>query len=520
MNDKETGSFYTPEKLIEYMVNSVSARIQSKAVTILEPSAGDGRFIEPLKRISPRISLVEFDSEKANLLSSRFSECCTVHCTDFIKYANQCNEQYDLIIGNPPYIAKKNVPKAQCLESEQILENFGLDKSIFQNLWVSFVLAAIKLLSANGIIFFVLPFEFLQVQYAEKLRIFLETQFNTIEIITFENRVFEGIEQDICLVYLSNELQSKPYIQYTTYKDINSLSLVSQSKIMRNKPLKKWSNCILNDEETEKILHLAQKFFKVSQFGDISPGIVTGANSFFILPQEKIDKLQLPSKHVLPIIMKSSTIPPLLSFTLSDFEKTISKSNRTHLMNLNGLSRDHFSSELLEYIAQGENDKIDERYKCKNRKRWYDVPIVQKGDVCFFKRYHIIPRVIVNKAQLHTTDIIYNIRFNEIYDAASFAFCFYNSLTLALCEYNGRFYGGGVGELVPSEFKNLSIPYKKVSKKDIEKLDEMFRENAGLTAIIDYVDSVVLAELSNDDIQILQHIRSRYLRRRLRELSS
>ena len=135
---------------------------------------------------------------------------------------------------------------------------------------------------------------------------------------------------------------------------------------MRNKPLKKWSNCILNDEETEKLLQLSKKFLKISQFGDISPGIVTGANSFFILNQEKIDKLKTPATHILPIIMKSSSIPPLLSFTSLDFENTISKNNRTHLLNLNGLAHESFSKELVAYIAKGEEEKINERYKCKN----------------------------------------------------------------------------------------------------------------------------------------------------------
>ena len=77
-----------------------------------------------------------------------------------------------------------------------------------------------------------------------------------------------------------------------------------------------------------------------------------------------------------------------------------------------------------------------------------------------------------------------------------------------------------MGELVPSEFKQLSIPYKKIDAENIEKLDEMFRGRSELSTIIDYVDSVVLTELSNNDIQILQHIRSRYLRRRLKQQSS
>lgn len=46
MDDKLTGSFYTPQKLIEYMTKYVSGRITP--LSILEPSAGDGRFIPVL----------------------------------------------------------------------------------------------------------------------------------------------------------------------------------------------------------------------------------------------------------------------------------------------------------------------------------------------------------------------------------------------------------------------------------------------------------------------------------------
>ena len=119
-------------------------------------------------------------------------------------------ETYSLIIGNPPYISKKNLSEDKRNASLKLLDYFNLPHSLFQNLWVSFILGSIKLLSPNGAIFFVLPFEFLQVQYAEKLRNFLERNFNTIEIITFEEKVFEQIE-DVCLVYLRNEMMKTIY---------------------------------------------------------------------------------------------------------------------------------------------------------------------------------------------------------------------------------------------------------------------------------------------------------------------
>lgn len=78
----------------------------------------------------------------------------------------------------------------------------------------------------------------MQVQYAEKLRGFLEKKFNTIHILSFEERMFPEIEQEACLVYLTNENQGLPYISYRQYAKLDSKTPILESRIERNKPLK------------------------------------------------------------------------------------------------------------------------------------------------------------------------------------------------------------------------------------------------------------------------------------------
>lgn len=66
MDNKLTGSFYTPQKLIEYMAKYISGRITPRS--ILEPSAGDGRFVPAISIFDCPVTAVELYKEKADAL--------------------------------------------------------------------------------------------------------------------------------------------------------------------------------------------------------------------------------------------------------------------------------------------------------------------------------------------------------------------------------------------------------------------------------------------------------------------
>lgn len=110
MDNKLTGSFYTPEKLIEYMTEYAQKRISPR--NILEPSAGDGRFVKFLKKFSSSVSLVEIEEEKAVELNNLYGNNCEIYCDDFLKFAMEHKTQYDLIIGNEAVICGLTPEKA------------------------------------------------------------------------------------------------------------------------------------------------------------------------------------------------------------------------------------------------------------------------------------------------------------------------------------------------------------------------------------------------------------------------
>lgn len=519
-NNKETGSYYTPYNLINFMNRYLQKNNQS-FVNVLEPSAGDGRFLSVLLSQSNRVKAIELFDKKVKDISQKYkSPNLIVEQKNFLDFARISKEKYSLIIGNPPYINPKVMEKNDIKKAKELCEIEGIDTSIMQNMWAAFVVGASRLLLPSGTIFFVLPTEFLQVQYAEKLRAHLEEKFNTIHIISFQEAIFTDIEQEVCLVYLSNRTQEEPYILYEIYKDTVSDELLFSNTIKKNKPLKKWSNAILSDDEILLLRDTSKNYSTVNDMGTTAPGIVTGGNKYFIITEEKVNEYECQA-YVLPILQKSSYMPEDTIIMDVDLIKELNlKKKPAYLLNLAKVKEEELPNKLRTYLDWAKAQKVGDIelvkcFKCANRKPWYGVPIVNKGDVVFFKRYHLAPRVYVNNADVHTTDAGYHIRLKSEWEKESVVFCFYNSLTLAQCEFQGRYYGGGVSELVPSEFKELKIPYRKIEDRDIKTLNQMFKDKKDLDSIVQFVNTRTISnDMEKQTVEKIEAIRKKLIQRR------
>ena len=489
---------------------------------VLEPSAGDGRFLSLLQFKAARIDAIElFDFKVTELQKKYKGQKFGIMQADFVEYAMAASHHYSLVVGNPPYINPKIMEDETVNKARELCKAEGLAGAVMQNMWVAFVIGACRVLRPGGAIFFVLPMEFLQVQYAEKLRLYLENRFNTIHIISFQKFIFSDIEQEICLVYLTNKKQCPPHILYNIYQDADQRKPIRTNIIQKNKPLQKWSNAILSDEEITLLKSKTANYKRVDETGAIAPGIVTGGNEYFILTKEKVKECAC-EKYVLPILQKSSFITQnTIIINNSTIEQLQRDSKPMYLLDLARV-KETLPEPLKEYLEWAGKQKKDEnsvalkkRFKCINRIPWYGVPIVNKGGVIFFKRYGALPRLYINEANIHTTDAGYHIRLKQEYDKASFVFCFYNSMTLAQCEYNGRYYGGGVRELVPSEFKKTTVPYRTIEQNNIDRLERMFQEKASTKSIVDFVNSCTIAQdMDVQDIEKLEEIRRKLAQHR------
>lgn len=535
INQKENGSYYTPEIMSDFIVKRIfDTKFYKlpKKISVLEPSVGDGIFVQSLlnnsisKNTDAALDIVERDSEELEKAKSLFKNSknkkikLESHLQDFLDFQKANKKKYDLVIGNPPYIKKNHLTKKQLELCEKIHQKAGLSDKKIKNIWTAFLISGVESLTENGIISFVLPAELLQVSYAKELRDYLRKTLHKIEVFAFNELVFDGIEQDVIIIIGTKSSKQKgvSFFQANKLTDLKEPHLIPGNTNIDRDTLDKWTNYILSEEELNFLDVFKQDIKAVKDYAKVQVGIVTAANNFFIIDKKVVDKYEL-KPYTKKILQKSSLIPQSLSVTLNDFSVLENKGKPVFLLALPDESDDSLSNKVKEYIKAGESNNVHQGYKCLIRNNWFHVSSVWASEGLFIKRSNLFPRILTNDAGIMVTDAFYRISMNDGLDIKSLAFCFFNSLTFIFTELEGRYYGGGVLELVPNEFKNISVPYFKIKAKDVEKLDQMLRSRKPLGEILKYTNQIVLKEklkLSDREIREINKIYSKLVNRRLK----
>lgn len=204
---KLLGAFYTPDALINFMINLLPKYKEGAVVNVLEPSCGDGRFISSLlshyTSLQLNITGVEIDENVFINVKNRFpSDSVLIHNEDCLFFEN--NEKYDLIIGNPPYISKKLITESQVNKLREHLLSQGISSVADKNIWTGFISKATSSLNDYGVLAFVLPLEILQVKFSIEIQDFLSKSFECVDIYTFDHLFFDttaGQDTVILLAY-------------------------------------------------------------------------------------------------------------------------------------------------------------------------------------------------------------------------------------------------------------------------------------------------------------------------------
>jgi adenine-specific DNA-methyltransferase len=171
-----------------------------KADTILEPSCGSGEYFPQLREMFPTaiITGIEKNNTIYDDVKEFENENIKIHNTDYLTYESP--HKYNLIIGNPPYFVMK---KTQV--DEEYHEYFDGRPNIF----ILFIIKSLGLLEKDGILSFVLPYNFLNSLYYDNTRSYIKDEFKILDIIECMEDEFIDTKQKTVILLIQNKSGAK-----------------------------------------------------------------------------------------------------------------------------------------------------------------------------------------------------------------------------------------------------------------------------------------------------------------------
>ena len=494
---KLRGAYYTPPAIASFILHwGING---STDADILEPSCGDGVFLEQMATehmLFHHTTAVEYEAveaEKARAIGLHDSEVIN---SDFHRFCLYTEQRFNLVVGNPPFIRYQYYDEEQQVLAGEIFKKAGLKRSKLTNAWVTFVVGCSLLLKEKGKMGFVIPSELLQVTYAQQLRKYLATSFNKINIISFENLVFEEIQQEVVLLLCERTGTGEHLIEHIEVKDAEALQQLDPHRLkLPTKQIDfhadKWTYYFLDKEELDFLNKVRVKNMpKIGTYADVEVGITTGSNGYFTVPQGVVDMYQL-HEYARPMVGRSVQVNSLC-FTKTDWQQNLANGAKANLLVFTPGAKENGNEGTKAYIENGEQQGINKGYKTSIRDDWYVIPSIKLSDALFLRRNNLYPKFVLNEARAYTTDTMHRVFIKEGVNRKAFVVSYYNSLSFAFAEILGRNFGGGVLELMPSEVEGVYLPYREENAKLFEKVDQMVRDKKTADEILDFTDKEML----------------------------
>lgn len=508
--EKLRGGYYTDTDVAEFLT---SWALRKRPSRVLEPSCGDGVFIDAIANLSPRngskIIGIELFQDGANESRKKAAihknVSATIYNTDFLEWVlrrlNTDNNKVDAVVGNPPFIRYQYLPQDVQSRAQRIFELTHLKFTKHTNAWVPFVIGAMQLLAPGGRLAMVVPAELLHVLHAHGLRQYLCLICRKILVLDPEDLLFGKVLQGaVLLMAEKKQTAAEPFLGLAV-KTVRGRDILNEDadRIFANARFVngetcegKWMRAFLSPDELDvlRACESSEHFARFADVASVDVGIVTGANKFFLVPDSVVRDYEL-EEYAYPMFGRSDHVAGVV------YDRNQHKNNKkagkpSNLLYFNGYKYGQLNTGAKSYIKYGEKLGLHRRYKTSIRNPWFSVPSVYATTVGMLKRSHDFPRLIRNDVGAFTTDTAYRIKEKGL-SADQLVAGFVNSATALTAELEGRHYGGGVLELVPSEIEKLLVPKINLKRNDVRHLDRLIKDKEDPRRVFEVQDAHVLS---------------------------
>jgi len=366
---RKLGQFSTPPELSHAIVKETVPYLTSlrKSLHILEPSMGTGSFVSAaLDILSDRVRAVRgYEIDPAfHAAAQELWKRCPVNAIqgDFTKTLP--DTAFDLVLANPPYVRHHafGIEEKHRLQA-LVKAHANVSISGLAGLYCHFLLFSKAWMTKDGIGVWLIPSEWMSVNYGSALRRFLSEAVTLLRVHQFDTTDvrFSDALVSSCVVWFKNCIpEGKSESLFTYGADIHQPTTATHVSAESLKSSDKWPPRQIKQDAGS---------WRIGDFFDIRRGVVTGDNTFFVLSEDKIAEKKIPRTYLRPILPSPRNLP--VDHVTSDSDGLPTNAERRFLLDCSGKKLDELPENVRLYLISGENTTARKNL-CASRDVWYE----------------------------------------------------------------------------------------------------------------------------------------------------
>ncbi len=512
------GAYYTPDALASILATWALAPGRGN---VLDPSFGGCAFLNAATTIlaSKGISkpgkrvfgvdvdpmCMEYVRKDQNLVEKN----CIIR--DFLSLSPKdiSGAPFHTIIGNPPYVRHHWFNGTTRKAGRVAMAAAGVALPETASAWAYFLIHTLSFIAKNGRLAMLVPEAILQADYATVVRDLLTSRFDHVCLVHIRDRLFEGTDEAVVAVAASQYGGKKGTLRVEAVERSEDLAAVlntpkggsytSHLTTQKGRRIDPLTVQLLSELEQ----HSAVK--KISDVATVRVGLVTGANKYFIRNAKNLKQIGVPHKSWVRLISRTRWLSGL-DFTKEDLQELIEADQQAILVR--PMPACENTPGIKQWIDEGIEDGIHERYKCTIRDPWFRVDLQPVPDAFATCARMGAPLIVLNRAGCQCTNALHAMSLHCKSDASlpAIAVGFLTSAVSVWAELHGRRYGGGVLKIEPGTLNRTPVPIAQDAENAFDELNKLIRDGQEAEAR-KRADDLVLGDqlgLPKKDIKRLQ----------------
>lgn len=466
------GQFATPPKLALDIARYALDRWRERAepATFLDPAIGSGSFYSALRRTFPARTIadacgVEIDRRFAD--AARDLWVCSglrVIPGDFTALVP--DRSYNLILTNPPYVRHHHLGRENKQRLEALVaDRFRIDISGLAGLYAHFLLLCDAWMAPGGLAIWLIPSEFMDVNYGAAVRSYLTEHVTLLHIHRYcpsDVQFCDALVTSAIVVFEKAVPPPDHQVRLSFGGPITGPAAWETVALAALRRARKWTGLVDGPASDDELSRTLGDFFAIKR------GMATGANAFFILDRQEAIQKGIPVEFLRPILPGSRYLPNAVIESEPDGHPRLARALAIIDCDLPEPVIQQRYPKFWEYLESGKAQGVHSGYLTSRRTPWYSQEKREPAPfLCTYmgreKEDGNPFRFFWNKSQA-TAANVYLLLYpkGELETALAARQEFYpivfaqlQSLAGEHLIKEGRVYGGGLHKLEPRELANL-----------------------------------------------------------------